>query len=640
MAEHIAQTSRANCKTQFVEDFVAARMYAEYLSRQRTEKDETTLDDIWTVLREFFPDLPENCGPALEMNMEARLLLPNRAIAQRIAEVRKSGSKVAFISDTYLPEEFIRSQLHRFGLAVDGDAVYASSTYGMTKWTGKLFREVLERERLPPDDIYHLGDNFNADVAAPRSVGIQAEHYIDSALNRWERALVAKPTASWDAASRLAGAMRAQRLAHANVPEHGLHLLLANFTAPILLVWACWVLAQARESGIRRLYFVARDCYLLWRAALTLASRFGDIDCRYLKISRQAVFLPSATSITRAGMPWLQRTWEAGLLGKLVERVGLDWDAAADEFGALGRNEGRNKVIKTENDWANFWTIIQRPRLAERIEKQVKERRSAALEYFESVGFFDGVRSAIVDIGWRLNAQQALQRILAGAGKCGSLKGYFLGLTIERVPSADTGENIALFYNHPWDRHALCDNPEIFDRSLLIENIVGLAPHGTILRYQREGMEIVPVCGQVTTEHARLVERIAQEVSDFCSAHTEFAETYANPKVAQQLISMLVSEWFSSPNPSTLEFLSKLSNFDEQSNAAKPSRPLVEPWTFKRAAVAAMPTSWRNVMGLTAHQPMWPEASEMQSTRVPATLLRMRRSFLAARKSWRTGQQL
>ena len=639
VARHIAQTSAAKCSAQFVEDFVAARMYAEYVSRQRTRQDETTLGEIWNVLREFLPNLPDDCGPTLEMDMEARLLLPNRAIAQRIAEARRSGSKVAFISDTYLPEEFIRSQLQRLGLANDCDKVYASSRYGVTKWTGKLFQEVLRRECLPPSELRHIGDNFNADVLAPRRLGIQADHYVDSALNQWERALVAKPTADWGAAARLAGAMRANRLAHATGQGHGLRLLTANFVGPILLVWASWVLAQARQDGVRRLYFAARDCYLLWRAASILAPRFGNIDCRYLKISRQAVFLPSATEISRTGMPWLQRQSEPAALGRLVQRLGLEWNTVADEFAALGQKEGRNKIIATDGEWKNFWAIIQQPRMAERITAQIRECREAALEYFESIGFFDGTRLAIVDLGWFLNVQKAMQGIFKEARKPVPLNGYYLGLMTERVCRSDAGEAIALFYDQPWDRYGFSDTPEIFRRLSLIEKIVGLAPHGTILRYQRQAAEAAAICDPVTAEHMQIVDWIAGEIDQFCKADAEFADVYGSSKVAQELIGGLMTEWFSSPNPSTLELLSKLNFLDEQSNRNEPPRRLVEPWSLKRAAVAAMPTRWRNLMGLVTQQPMWPEASEMQSARVPATLLRMRRSFLAARKTWRKGQQ-
>lgn len=60
--------------------------------------------------------------------------------------------------------------------------------------------------------------------------------------------------------------------------------------APIMMEYVEWVLREARREGKQRLYFLARDGYMMYLAACRLAEdRNLDIAVRYLKISRLAV---------------------------------------------------------------------------------------------------------------------------------------------------------------------------------------------------------------------------------------------------------------------------------------------------------------------------------------------------------------
>ncbi len=60
--------------------------------------------------------------------------------------------------------------------------------------------------------------------------------------------------------------------------------------APVMMEYVEWVLREARREGKQRLYFLARDGYMMYLAACRLAEdRNPDIAVRYLKISRLAV---------------------------------------------------------------------------------------------------------------------------------------------------------------------------------------------------------------------------------------------------------------------------------------------------------------------------------------------------------------
>ena len=75
--------------------------------------------------------------------------------------------------------------------------------------------------------------------------------------------------------------------------ELGLDLI-KEFVGPILFDYVWWILYQAQQRGIQRLYFLARDGYLLREIAQQFCARFGlKIECRYLYCSRAALRMPS-----------------------------------------------------------------------------------------------------------------------------------------------------------------------------------------------------------------------------------------------------------------------------------------------------------------------------------------------------------
>ncbi len=68
-----------------------------------------------------------------------------------------------------------------------------------------------------------------------------------------------------------------------------------NWWLAFVMGFAAWLLQRAQENGVKRLYFMSRDCQLVGKVAGTARPAVhGGIECRYLYVSRQALFLPSA----------------------------------------------------------------------------------------------------------------------------------------------------------------------------------------------------------------------------------------------------------------------------------------------------------------------------------------------------------
>jgi predicted HAD superfamily hydrolase len=624
VGERIARESDNGLRAEALKNFVSARHEAEIRALISAQNTECTLDEIWAILRELLRDLPQTCGPQYELDAERGVLAPNPIVANQINELRTQGARIVFASDTALPGDFVRGELIRHGLAKEDDGFYVSSSLGLTKRSGTLFREILKREKVAACDVRHIGDNLKSDVLVPIGLGIAGELMRDTQLNRWERAVLARHSACETATAALAGSMRVARLSGNRQDDPGVQQLVSTFLGPAALVWASWVLHSAQRDGVRRLYFIARDGYLVCRAARLLAPQFGDIDCRYLRISRQSVLLPSANEPTPSEMPWVRVFGERLELNKLVERVGLSWSQAAVQFYKTANLKNGSKILTSEQEWNEFWSTLQSPSLLNLIQTRIMDLRAATVAYLEAEGLYDGTPAAVVDIGWLFMSQMALRKLLNSDGSRKALGGYYLGARLGRIALSQTGKARALFYESTSDRQWLTGTYEIFNRVSLLEHLLGLAPHGTVRKYDIDNDKIGPVCAAVPDGHAELVERIANAIEAFCLEHGYAAGYYAEEATARELLDALIESWCVSPDCAAVKLLAEVrKSRDHQINVLlDDSRPLVEPWRLAEAATNLIPGRWREALGIAVQKPLWPEAALLQSAWLPASLVR------------------
>ncbi len=89
--------------------------------------------------------------------------MPYRPVLDAVQQLRRQGKKLYYISDMYLPQTQIDAMLRRCGYpAFDGGLV--SSTYGVQKRSGKLFRQFLHETELDTRRVLFIGDSWRADA--------------------------------------------------------------------------------------------------------------------------------------------------------------------------------------------------------------------------------------------------------------------------------------------------------------------------------------------------------------------------------------------------------------------------------------------------------------------------------------------
>jgi FMN phosphatase YigB (HAD superfamily) len=608
LAHLIAKKVNLPNESKFVEDFLTARIQAE--QRARSNFNETILDAIWTDLRQMLPQLPATIGPQDELDLERKLFRPNLLIAQQIERLRSLGNRIVFTSDTFYSEVFVREQLLRFGLAEEDDGLYVSSSAGATKWSGELFKIILNSEGVAARELHHYGDDLHSDVVVPRRLGIRATLVKSSQLNTWENAVLLSGFHDRLATSVLAGSMRAFRLSVDSKPMKGVGELVATFLGPVLMVWAAWVLGCAQRDGIRRLYFVSRDAYLLCRAARLLASQFGDIDCRHLRISRHSTLLPAADDISQSKVIFLQRPTQPATVGSLVQKLGLKWSDVGLHFSTLTGKRGESWLLTKESEWREFWDILKTEAVADLLREQIKIKKFNLLAYLRAEGLCENVPAAIVDLGWFMEVQTALRKVLEDDKRPYPLRGYYLGLSAQRRSPADAGDFRGLFHEqasyHRWN----APQYEVFRRLEVLDHVVGLAPYGTVNDYKVNGSIVEPVGPPETTPHAEFVTRLGDAVETFCRDNSEDVIHYAHHAVARPIIDTLIKAWCIHPNWAALESLEHIIVTD---GANIPSGPLLASWKLFDAVKTLFPGRLREWFGIQVYNPPWPEVAFLRS---------------------------
>jgi|GEM_PF-4043164 len=401
-------------------EFKASRDLAERRARLIAPGAEPTLADIY---RQWMMDsgCSHELGQAiaeLELVWEERLLCIVPGIDPLLTRLRQTHGSLVYVSDIHLPSKWLESQLRRHGLFVGGDRLYVSCEHGASKTRdGELFPIVLKLEGRQAREVVHYGNNGHADCRMAMKRGLRAEHLPLANLNRYERALEADSTETLGWSSLLAGASRLARVECCALAPKASEVQLAlacSAAAPIQISYVCWLLRTAQEKGIRRLYFLARDGYPLWKCAEKLVAQMAPgMELRYLHVSRAALFDPleeDGDSVRkRLFWPLPKPPTLHTIAGRLQMEIN---ELAALLPPDLVGKAGSQTALEPETLHA-IWSEIRSPtRLNQYLAAKTQEKRALALRYFQEQGLMEGLPNAVVDVGWSGSLKRSIDNLL------------------------------------------------------------------------------------------------------------------------------------------------------------------------------------------------------------------------------------
>lgn len=556
-------------------DYITERILAEKMSRLKSPSGEVSLIQIWQTLCEnndikFSVEYME-----AELSCEKSNLVANLDILRKINKLREKKVKIRFVSDMYLPHDFILEQLKVWNFFKEGDSLYVSNQFGLTKRTGKLYDYILGEECAKAKSWVHVGDHIISDYKVPKKKGIQCIHYKASQYSNLELKIIRSSFNLSHELVPIASAMRQYRLSKKNAFEVD---LVGNFMGPVLILVAKWILQIARDKKIKKLFFCSRDCQSLYYVAKILTKNENEIECKYLLVSRQSLMLPSSKQVSPDGLPWLFRSFEQASIRSLLAKLELNADHWSDYFSLIHNGEGVDFIIESEQHRALFWDIIKQPLIRTEIEKSIAIRKDFAVQYFTSCGLMTEDSSGIVDLGWHGNCIESIRSIVSSKVSNPNLSAFLLGLVKEKKKCI-TVPMYALFKQLPDDDPLEKLNNCIFHHITDIEHILGMADHPSVMCYET-GKALFSHTHKNQSELREKILSIHNEIQDFASIYSKIGKKDALcVDSTRNAVAELMNNFWNNPSKNVIRNLSAIQKSGDQNNLNY--RPLIEPFTLK-----------------------------------------------------------
>ena len=350
--------------------------------------------------------------------------------------------------------------------------------------------------------------------------------------------------------------------------------------APALGGFTLWLLYHTLKSGKQRLYFLARDGYLMSRAALLFCETLQlPLVCRYLSCSRYSLRIPFFHLDQGAALDAICRGGIHVTLDQILARAGLTEQERRLVAGALSLPWKAGDVIP----YAKLQEVRRRLQQCERFLDSMDRHSRAAMPglagYLQQEGLLEEVPDAIVDSGWVGSMQMALNEVLASMGRTKPLEGYYWGL-YALPPGADRGAYHC--YDFAPD-HGL--TPKIFFNNCLFEAIF-TAPHGMTTGYRRMGEQYLPHYGLSDAHRNAFVHRLERLMMPYIERLAdETKETGLQPEAIardRETIQRLLARFMTTPSKAEAECFGSLPFSDDVLEGGE--QPLAAPLTEKELA--------------------------------------------------------
>ena len=392
------------------EDFLLWRKGAESEARRRAPGKDVTIEDIYASdeLCGFAEYTPAQLIEA-EKNVEAESLIANPAIKETICKKREEGYIICFISDMYLPSTMLKEVLEREGCINNNEVVYVSCEWNARKSNGALYKRL--KEELRPQLWEHFGDHAVSDVKMAKCHGIKATKVNTDFSNAEKSTMQPRSNRHYYESSILAGLSRAARMHFGN---DAYTTIAADFVAPAYIPYVHFVIETAKEKGVKTLYFLSRDSYILQRIAEQLPHE--GIEFRYLFVSRKALLLSYLQNATAEKFLAIQdkRTIRGKAVKELTLSLGTSIEELKDEFG-IGFDFNR---IATKEQEEKFLDAIfgNESKYLPALNERAKEKRALLNGYFAQEKVFGNSTTAMVDVGWLGTTRLMINSILKEEG--------------------------------------------------------------------------------------------------------------------------------------------------------------------------------------------------------------------------------
>lgn len=284
------QVEQSDISRKILDSFYNARLKAEKAARKiycEGDIQDVTLDQIYHMLGTITMLSDTECDYLKNLELETEYLnsIPIIENIDKVKKLIRAGSRVILISDMYLSADQIRHILLKHDSVFKDINIYVSSELKKTKSSGYIYKVIRKKEVILWSDWTHIGDNVQSDCEVPLRLGMCAERYEFPQLSCCEEEIL-KNRYDQYMLQLFVGCSRNNRIKNDMqiAKEFG-----GMYGAAILLQYMLWIVGVCKKKGITKLYFVARDGFVLYKIAeLLKKKKIIDWELEYIYGSRKA----------------------------------------------------------------------------------------------------------------------------------------------------------------------------------------------------------------------------------------------------------------------------------------------------------------------------------------------------------------
>lgn len=494
-------------------DFKNDRILAEKKARGRSYKEDITLDEVYNSFSNLYDKDQLEELKELEKKVEISICTANKDILEIFNYAKKLNKDIIIISDMYLTKDIIEKILEKNNI-IGYRKLYISSEYGVTKYSGNLFKYVCNENNYSFDKILHIGDNINSDIKNAKKLGMQTFYIKDSGEGTLRKRLLNKVDDKFirkNIYKNLLDCVALNNLEYeGNNREKIMYKYGYNALGPVLYGFLNNIHNKSKEKGLEHIYFFSRDGYLLKKAYDNYYKADDKINSSYLYVSRKSLVTPMIKNDDEIEK----------IFGKLGIKVPISvksfYDRFLDDISSLDLIIKRyynsyDDMIDLKKDYEKVNNLFNDSK--DIIFNQIKKQRILLEKYLlqENINKYKSV--GVMDLGWRGSLQFNLMKIINECNFDVDLYGFYLGLN----------EKFSEYQKHNMKAEGYIFSPNYpkYENSILggvgLVELMFTAPHGSVLGYKEKSGHVEPILDQIeyTSDQQNNISIIQKGALDF-----------------------------------------------------------------------------------------------------------------------------
>ena len=537
-------------------NFPYDRIKAESNSRKRRQQEhggdaEVTFDEIYAEYAQLTgcPSAILDLIKSTELYIEEHMLVTSPIGLELYNKYRSAGKNIAFISDMYLPSDWLSQMLEAKGFSGATELpLFVSCEHRASKHSGSLY-EVTKKQLAISDTQrwLHIGDNKYADINNAQKHNIQTHHADWSTIDN--RFLPASGAGANHIVAKIISFLETKQ-ASQYIPKDNLEAIGYQVFGPLLFGFNTWLLNACRESKLKKMVFVARDGWLLrslFEKSKSLAG-LSDVQTHYLHMSRKVGYQSGIREWDLHTNWYLIGGRTPSKLLKSFKNANINIDNNQRHLSNFGLHDV--DTLPSNPDYNRFKQALDT--LFYDSLTSTKANREQFRDYYNVLP--DGDEPiGLVDIGWAGNIQKSLIHAIGDVSARERVHGLYLGTLSSSNRMKEKGLQLKGWIcnggaPHHWEQLLTSGAIEILEFLLT-------ADHGSTLSLQKnEDGTIHPIMEELSEAEAPYREKALRVQA----GANKFFDDYAFLLTLYDPATLITSAWINPferlvSNPTDLE---------------------------------------------------------------------------------------